>query len=219
MHRGDLRGVVNFVLLAMVVIGLPLAAIALGCVGMAGALNGLWWLPSVAATVLTVLVVTGAARWLRVPSPLVTVLGLAALLLALTVVHLPSHALLGFIPTGETFTAAGELWRSSGDFISRDAAPYGPNPGLAFVLCTLRKHHTKWFLRLAVLAIPLPWIAVMVGNGQGEKRDPRQKNVYKPAAARAAAHEFELEQQRRRELGAAGNQSGRVIIDHDDKDE
>ena len=59
----------------------------------------------------------------------------------------------------------------------------------------------------------------MVGNGQGEKRDPRQKNVYKPAAARAAAHEFELEQQRRRELGAAGNQSGRVIIDHDDKDE
>lgn len=116
---------------------LLLTAIALGCVGMAGALNGLWWLSSVAATVLTVLVVTGAARWLRVPSPLVTVLGLAALLLALTVVHLPSHALLGFIPTGETFTAAGELWRSSGDFISRDAAPYGPNPGLAFVLCTL----------------------------------------------------------------------------------
>lgn len=116
---------------------LLLTAIALGCVGMAGALNGLWWLPSVAATLLTVLVVTGAARWLRVPSPLVTVLGLAALLLASTVVHLPSHALLGFIPTGETFTAAGELWRSSGDFISRDAAPYGPNPGLAFVLCTL----------------------------------------------------------------------------------
>ena len=116
---------------------LLLAAIAMGCVGMAGALNGLWWLPSVAATVLTVLVVTGAARWLRLPSPLVTVLGLAALVLALTVVHLHTHALLGFIPTAETFTAAGELWRSSGDFISRDAAPYGPNPGLALVLCTL----------------------------------------------------------------------------------
>lgn len=79
----------------------------------------------------------------------------------------------------------------------------------------------NWWLAglLFVVSIPLPWIAVMVGNGQGEQRDPRQKNVYKPAAARAAAHEFELEQQRRRELGAAGNQSGRVIIDHDDKDE
>ncbi len=35
--------------------------------------------------------------------------------------------------------------------------------GAAFVLCTLRKHETKWFLRLAVLAIPLPWIAIEAG--------------------------------------------------------
>jgi cytochrome d ubiquinol oxidase subunit I len=33
----------------------------------------------------------------------------------------------------------------------------------AFVLCTLRKHHTRWFLRLAVLAMPLPWIAAEFG--------------------------------------------------------
>jgi cytochrome d ubiquinol oxidase subunit I len=33
----------------------------------------------------------------------------------------------------------------------------------AFVLCTLRKHDTRWFLRLAVLAIPLPWIAIESG--------------------------------------------------------
>jgi cytochrome d ubiquinol oxidase subunit I len=33
----------------------------------------------------------------------------------------------------------------------------------AFVLVTLRKHNTKWFLRLAVLAIPLPWIATELG--------------------------------------------------------
>ena len=46
----------------------------------------------------------------------------------------------------------------------------------------------NWWLAglLFVVSIPLPWIAVMVGNGQGEKRDPRQKNVYKPAPARAA---------------------------------
>ena len=33
----------------------------------------------------------------------------------------------------------------------------------AFVLCTLGKHETRWFLRLAVLAIPLPWIAIEFG--------------------------------------------------------
>ncbi|MEG2730878.1 cytochrome ubiquinol oxidase subunit I, partial [Brevundimonas sp.] len=35
--------------------------------------------------------------------------------------------------------------------------------GTAFVLCTLRKHDTKWFLMLAVAAIPLPWIAIEAG--------------------------------------------------------
>ncbi|MCT2172407.1 MULTISPECIES: transglutaminaseTgpA domain-containing protein [Kocuria] len=116
---------------------LLLVSTALGCVGLADALSGTWWILPVAATVVTVLLVTGAARWLRLPSVLVTVLGLAALLLALTVVHLGEHALLGFVPTGETFSAASSLWQSSGDFVARDAAPYGEDPGLSFVLCAL----------------------------------------------------------------------------------
>lgn len=33
----------------------------------------------------------------------------------------------------------------------------------AFVLCTLRRHETRWFLWAAVLAIPLPWIAIEFG--------------------------------------------------------
>ncbi len=33
----------------------------------------------------------------------------------------------------------------------------------AFLLCSLRRHETRWFLRLAVLAIPLPWIAAELG--------------------------------------------------------
>ena len=33
----------------------------------------------------------------------------------------------------------------------------------AFVLCTLRRHETRWFLRLAVIAMPLPWIAAEMG--------------------------------------------------------
>jgi cytochrome d ubiquinol oxidase subunit I len=34
---------------------------------------------------------------------------------------------------------------------------------VAFVLVTLRRHETRWFLRLAVIAIPLPWIATELG--------------------------------------------------------
>jgi cytochrome d ubiquinol oxidase subunit I len=33
----------------------------------------------------------------------------------------------------------------------------------AFVLCSLRRFHAKWFLRLAVCALPLPWIAAELG--------------------------------------------------------
>jgi cytochrome d ubiquinol oxidase subunit I len=36
--------------------------------------------------------------------------------------------------------------------------------GLAFALCSLRLHtQTRWFLKLAVFAIPLPWIAIELG--------------------------------------------------------
>ncbi|WP_454884191.1 cytochrome ubiquinol oxidase subunit I [Sphingomonas oryzagri] len=36
--------------------------------------------------------------------------------------------------------------------------------GTAFALCSLRLHtRTRWFLRLAVCAIPLPWIAIELG--------------------------------------------------------
>jgi cytochrome d ubiquinol oxidase subunit I len=33
----------------------------------------------------------------------------------------------------------------------------------AFLLCTLRKHETRWFLWLCVAAIPLPWMAAELG--------------------------------------------------------
>ncbi|MBA4000306.1 cytochrome ubiquinol oxidase subunit I [Brevundimonas sp.] len=33
----------------------------------------------------------------------------------------------------------------------------------AFILCTLRRHETRWFLWVALLAMPLPWIAAELG--------------------------------------------------------
>ena len=33
----------------------------------------------------------------------------------------------------------------------------------AFVLVTMRKHETRWFLKLALISLPLPWIAAELG--------------------------------------------------------
>ena len=43
-----------------------------------------------------------------------------------------------------------------------------------------------WLLAAIVVGVtfPLPWIAVVIGNGRGEKKDKREKNVYKPAVNR-----------------------------------
>ncbi|AWB84151.1 DUF3099 domain-containing protein [Corynebacterium liangguodongii] len=76
----------------------------------------------------------------------------------------------------------------------------------------------NWWLAAVLFAVsvPLPWIAVMIGNGQGEKRDPRRRNVYKPAQAREQARRAELERQARREIADRG--AGGAIIDHDEFD-
>ena len=53
----------------------------------------------------------------------------------------------------------------------------------AFVLCTLRKHETKWFLRLALFAIPLPWIAVLIANDRPPRtaQEPRRYDAARRA--------------------------------------
>ncbi|MDN8619217.1 MULTISPECIES: DUF3099 domain-containing protein [Corynebacterium] len=47
--------------------------------------------------------------------------------------------------------------------------------------------YMHWWLLAAIVVgvtFPLPWIAVVIGNGRGEKKDKREKNVYKPAVNR-----------------------------------
>lgn len=75
---------------------------------------------------------------------------------------------------------------------------------------------SNWWLAAVffLVSIPLPWISVMVANGQGEVRDPRSKNVYKPALAR---EEQRLEQARREQLEAGNPADVPTIIDHDDR--
>lgn len=89
---------------------------------------------------------------------------------------------------------------------------------IPFILAAIAAaFYEAWVLAsvLFVISVPLPWIAVVLGNAQGEKRDSRTKNVYKPAAARE--HE-RLVAQQRAELGEAEGSTGNspAIIDHQD---
>ncbi|CAB0910057.1 hypothetical protein FRC0420_01582 [Corynebacterium diphtheriae] len=61
-------------------------------------------------------------------------------------------------------------------------------------------HNVVVSVILFVICIPLPWIAVVIANGVGEKRDPRKKAVYKPAVAREQAEYVALNQTNRRAL-------------------
>ena len=48
----------------------------------------------------------------------------------------------------------------------------------------------QWWIPAALVVavtFPLPWIAVVIGNGRGQKKDKRGKAVYKPAMARQMA--------------------------------
>ncbi|GGG69191.1 DUF3099 domain-containing protein [Corynebacterium pelargi] len=60
---------------------------------------------------------------------------------------------------------------------------------------------------LFAISIPLPWIAVVIANGVGERRDSRTPAVYKPAVAREY-QAFVLEQHRQERALGQGNTAG-----------
>lgn len=78
----------------------------------------------------------------------------------------------------------------------------------------------NWWIAtiLFIVSVPLPWIAVMLGNAKGESRDPREKNVYKPALSRAYAA---LEEQSQQQLssGKASANIPSAVIDHESRSE
>ncbi|WP_233195697.1 DUF3099 domain-containing protein [Corynebacterium sp. 13CS0277] len=65
--------------------------------------------------------------------------------------------------------------------------------------------HNVWLSGILMLiCVPLPWVAVVIGNGIGEPHDARVKQVYKPQVQRDAARVAALEQQSAAALPAAG---------------
>ncbi|MDU0477861.1 DUF3099 domain-containing protein [Staphylococcus chromogenes] len=76
--------------------------------------------------------------------------------------------------------------------------------------------HNVWLsVILFTISIPLPWIAVVIANGQGEPKDVRTKQTYKPQVARQLHRDFhqQLDQPSRPALPGTDDQT---IIDHDD---
>lgn len=73
----------------------------------------------------------------------------------------------------------------------------------------------NWWISgvLFLISVPMPWIAVVVANAQGEPRDPRTAHVYKPAAAREAENQRQLALHRQVELEAAARGREPEIID------
>ena len=51
--------------------------------------------------------------------------------------------------------------------------------------------YNAWLLGafISAITITLTWIAVVFANARGQKRDPRERNTYKPALARQARAE------------------------------
>ena len=70
------------------------------------------------------------------------------------------------------------------------------------------------------MTFPLPWIAVVIGNGKGQPKDKREKNVYKPALARqmAQAQAQQIANQQRRAIEDQPVETIDHDIDFDEKD-
>jgi hypothetical protein len=77
--------------------------------------------------------------------------------------------------------------------------------------------YLHWWLLAAIIVgvtFPLPWIAVVIGNSRGEKKDKRDKNVYKPAMNRQLYSQYQNQQISRG--GSKAIESQHSVIDHDD---
>ncbi|MCG7277579.1 DUF3099 domain-containing protein [Corynebacterium imitans] len=82
--------------------------------------------------------------------------------------------------------------------------------------------HWWWAAAIFGITLPLPWVSVMIANGQGEVREKRERNVYKPAVAREQARQAALAEQARAQLSQSTAQMrelGPTIIDADTEED
>lgn len=89
--------------------------------------------------------------------------------------------------------------------------------------------HEAWLWAALVVGvtIPLPWVAVVLANSKGQKKDERERNVYKPGLARqmAAQQAAQLAAQQAEQLRSAeqsslpGGYDPATTIEHEDSED
>ncbi|HBH57711.1 MAG TPA: transglutaminase [Arthrobacter bacterium] len=115
-------------------------AVALSVAGAALSLNGVlrgwaWYLP-VLTTVMVVCFSIATLRALRAHPLLVAAGGFGSLIAILTLTFFRSTAIVGFIPSGATFTEVGKFIRRASETVLAESAPVAPNAGIVMVTCT-----------------------------------------------------------------------------------
>ncbi|AKA96834.1 DUF3099 domain-containing protein [Corynebacterium ulcerans] len=91
---------------------------------------------------------------------------------------------------------------------------------LAAMAAYIWMHNMVLSVILFIICVPLPWIAVVIANGVGEKRDPRAPTVYKPAAAREQQRYLNNAHNDQQQLSApSATTNPPMVIDADDTDD
>ncbi|APT92398.1 hypothetical protein CPHO_05240 [Corynebacterium phocae] len=70
------------------------------------------------------------------------------------------------------------------------------------ILCSIFVYY-HWWVAAAIVAgitIPLPWIAVVLGNSKGQVRDERERMAYRPGMARQQMQDLERQQLQQQKL-------------------
>ncbi|MEY6451075.1 DUF3099 domain-containing protein [Corynebacterium pseudotuberculosis] len=91
---------------------------------------------------------------------------------------------------------------------------------LAAMAAYIWMHNMVLSVILFIICVPLPWIAVVIANGVGEKRDPRAPTVYKPAAAREQELYLKAAYDNQKRLSAPSSTTNQpVVINADEADD
>ncbi|WP_052207323.1 transglutaminase TgpA family protein [Sinomonas humi] len=116
-------------------VGLLLAASVAGAaISYDGVLRGWAWLYPIVVVVFATGVAVAAARLLRAPHIVPSLVGLAVWAFAMCFMFLRDTTLLGFIPTAQTLEGAREALDEAWNTISFEAVPASPNVGIVALL-------------------------------------------------------------------------------------
>jgi transglutaminase-like putative cysteine protease len=159
--------------------GLLLVALGLAVSGLHGILaNNTWWFDGV-GTSIAVLGAAAVARYFLRRSWLATLIGAAGGLIAVTLFFAPSTAILGLIPTADTFAQFGNLSAAAADSIARQSIPADPSPGIQFLvgwtiagIALVLDAVVLWWRLPPLAGLPLLLVVVVPSFVQPQLTDP-----------------------------------------------